>query len=379
MDKDTKCLLQKQSAKHISDLFKSHHIKCTIENNKILFYKEQISIETYCFNKNSNPNLTVLQLDVCINYGINAIVESFAGIGKDFIAANIDAIENFTNNSFHTILSAFFTSKFDNQLQKYNWDISSKKFEVFSSNIGIRGAKPKNLNTKWFKQFETEILKLQLDEGVHSIRLFYSQTQNQTTVCEVLINNKHFVKIQEKAEKFDWQKQEDFYSLRVFMILKNGIDFGRIVKIIVSEQEYEDIFLRLKNIGLSELEIEKAYSFIPEAFGRKLIQDMGVLGSYSNNAVIVTNNKEQFEINLIHEKMYSKAILLVNELTKEGWNDNLKRIAYKSAAFNTLNNALNEGIKLEVVKCDSFSTTFHIPSYPKKNLNKQKKSFWKFW
>ena len=47
MDKDTKELLQKQSAKYIAELFVNHNINCTTTENKIVFNKEQISIETF--------------------------------------------------------------------------------------------------------------------------------------------------------------------------------------------------------------------------------------------------------------------------------------------------------------------------------------------
>lgn len=379
MDKETKAILQNQSAKHIADLFTNHNINCSIDENKILFDKEQISIEIYCFDKNSTLNLKILQLDVYINYGINAILESFAGLGDNFTTANLDAFENFKNNSFHTILSAFFLSKFDKEIQKDNWEINGKNFEIFSSNLGIRGTKPTSFSTEWLTQLNAEIQKLQLEEGVHWVRLLYAQNQNQTTACEVLLDNEPCLLIQEKAEKFLWNRQEEFYSVRVFMILKNGIDFGRVVKIIGNKQEYKDVFSSLNSIGLSELEIEKAYSFIPEAFGRKLIRDMGVAGNFSNEAIIMNDKKEQFGINLSDEIMYNKATILIDKLTKTGWNDDIKHIAFMSASFNALNSALNGGAKLEDIACESFNTIFLISTHSETKPYKQKKPFWKFW
>jgi hypothetical protein len=379
MNKDTKEILQQQSAKYIAELFINHNINCAISENKIGFKKEQISIETYCFDRNSSEELIILQLDVYIIYGINPILESFAGVGKDFEAAIIDALENFKSNSFHTILSAFFTSEFDIEINKYNWNISGKDFEVFSSNIGIRGKQILNLSTKWLNQFEEEVKRLELNEGTHWIRLFFAQQQNQITCCEVLLNNEYCTLVQQKAEKFEWYKQDEFYSIRIFMILKNGIDFERIVKIVGSDEEYEDTFSILEKMGLSELEIEKAFAFIPEAFGRKLNQDIGIAGTYSNKAGIMNIDKEKFEINLDNEKMYSKATVLINELTKNGWNNDLKQIAFTSASFNTLNTALNEGAKLEEIDCSNFSAIFYIPTYSEMTTNKQKKPIWKIW
>jgi hypothetical protein len=206
MDQDTQEILQKQSAKYIAELFINHNINCTSSENKIVFDKEHITIETYCSYRDSSQELKIIQLDVYIDYGINPILESFAGLGNDFETATLDAFENFMYSTFHTILSAFFTSKFDEEINKYNWNINGKEFEVFSSNIGFRGIQAPNFTTGWLNQFEAEVQELQLTEGTHWIRLFYSQQQNQTNVCEVLLNNNECISIAQKAQQFDWHQ-----------------------------------------------------------------------------------------------------------------------------------------------------------------------------
>ena len=68
-------------------------------------------------------------------------------------------------------------------------------------------------------------------------------------------------------------------------------------------------------------------------------------------------------INLDEEEIYTKAAALITELTKNGWDDNLKQIAFTSAAFDTLNTASKEGAKLEKIDCSNFSAVFYIPTY----------------
>lgn len=379
MDKNTKELLQNQSAKNIGDLFMNHQIDCRVEENILVFKKEMISLEIYCFDKSSRSDLSIIQLDVNINYGVNPIIESFAGLGKDLETASIDAFKNFTNNSFHTILSAFFTSRYDVEIEKYTSRINGKDFEVFSSNLGVRGENLENLSHDWLSQIEIEIKKLPLDEGVQWVRIYYAQQNYQTTVCEVLLNNEPCVPILQKVDDFDWHKREGFYSLRVFMILKNGIDYKRVVKLIGNEQDYDKLFSGLERMGLSKLEIEKAYSFMPEAFGRKLIQDMGVKGDFSNQSGIINTSKEKFEVNLNDEKIFVQATKYAKEFTKNGWNDDLKSIAFMSAAFNTLNGALKDGVDIEGIDCKNINTMFLIPTYSEPKSSKEKKPFWKIW
>ncbi len=379
MDEKKINALQDKSARNISDLFKNHGVDCSVEENEIFFNKEQIRVKIYCLERNSDSNQTILQLDVLIYYGINPIVESFAGVGKDFETANVDAFENFTRNSFHAILSAFFTPKYDEQIQKYNWIINDKQFDVYINNIGLRGDVENDSILDWFNQFEVEIKNLEFEEGVHWIRLYYAQQHDKTISCEVLLDNEPCLSILPKAEKFDWHRQEEFYSVRVFMVLKTGIDFGRVVKLIGSELEYEDLFSNLEQLRLSEVEIEKSYSFIPEAFGRKLIQDLGVKGDFSDEAVIKNNNQREFKIDLKDEQSFEMATQLVNKLTKDGWSENLKRIAFTSASFNAFNEALNSGVELEEINCSCFRCVFEIPHYSGLKPNEKLKRFWKIW
>ena len=65
----------------------------------------------------------------------------------------------------------------------------------------------------------------------------------------ISLNNEPCVPVLQNVENFDWHNQDEFYSLRVFMILKNGIDYGRVIKLIGSELEYEEIFSSLEMIS----------------------------------------------------------------------------------------------------------------------------------
>lgn len=369
MNKETLETLQNNAANYISELFENHQINCTTNENEIIFSKELINIETCFFDMDSNNDRCIVQLDVYIMYGINPILESFAGIGKDFETALINALETFKSNTFHSILAAFFTSDFDDEISKYNWKINDKNFEVFSSDIITKGIEPEKISSEWINSFKEEIQKLNLDEGTHWIRLFYAQQNNNTSACEVLINNDIYIPLQQKAENFNWNKHEEYYSIRVFIVLKSGIDFERMVKIVGSNEEYESLFSRLKKMGISDLDIEKAFAFIPETFGRKFIQDFGIEGNFSNIAFINNAVNEQIEINLENEEMFIKATELINRISKNGWSDNSKEIAFQSACFDVLNSALNEGVNSEDLNCSDFTAVFNIPNYNKSELD----------
>jgi hypothetical protein len=379
MNNVSKEAIEHQIAKAIAELFATHSMMGTTSANKVVFHNELVSIETYVLIRKPVEEKYTIQLDVHIYFGLDPIVESFSGLGNDVASAAFNAFETFKNNTFYTVLSSFFTTAFDQNVRKHNWKIDGKNFEVVTSNIGIKGKIPPNFSTTWLKQFEAEVQKLTLGEGTHWIRLFYAQWNNETKVCEVLLNNEPCLALQQNAKHFDWHHHQDYYTVRVFMILKNGLDFERVARIVVTEENEEAASQRLQKMGLSELEVDKAFAFIPEVFGRKLIQSMGVKGTFPIKARVINAAKEEFAINLNKEEIYTKADDLVAKLTRGGWSNDLKQIAFTSSAFNTLNRALHDGAELARVDCSNFMIGFYIPTYSGNATDKEKKPFWKFW
>ncbi|MBD8348402.1 DUF6348 family protein [Dysgonomonas sp. HGC4] len=390
MDINTLDQYEESAIKVIADLFRSHGVECLEESGILVFQKETITVDIRLFDRSSQTELKILQLDVRVKIGINCdIIESVAGFGDNYEIATKRALENFTYNSFHVIFSAFYTSSSSSsEVKKYNCTIGDKPFEVTMSNIGVRGKLPESFPTNWLDQFEEILQKQNLDEGIHWVRLFYAQQDNKMTTCEVLLDNDVWGDVLAHTTKLNWPKSENFFSVRVFMVLTSGTDIRRIAALIGGTAEYENVYENLKAYGLSDLGIEKAYSMIPEAFGRAFIESIGS-GKFNSEAIIINDANEQFNIDLHKEAYYMQAFKLAQHIIQEGIDTNGKTLVMMSAALNAFDQALKAGEKPEDIDCSKFSLTFNIPLYKGNKISKynttnnteieKKKNFWKFW
>ena len=118
------------------------------------------------------------------------IIESFAGVSETQAKAIGDALTNFTANSFHVLLAAFFQPE-DQEIRRDEWVIGGMKSRVTIGNVGVRGTLPRQGDPMfaWFKRFEESIKCERLRPGIHWARLYYGQMQGRAIACEVLLDN----------------------------------------------------------------------------------------------------------------------------------------------------------------------------------------------
>ena len=164
-----------------------------------------------------------VQLDVRLEFAPGRTLnESFAGIGQTREQATADALHNFTTNSFHVIIAAFFNHG-DDQVSRDDWTVGGRLRQVTIGNVGIRGKPPVQGAelVSWFKLFEEKLKAQRLSEGVHWVRLYYAQMQGKSTACEVLLDNDVWEEMQAEMAAIDWPAGEEFYSLRVFLVMQD--------------------------------------------------------------------------------------------------------------------------------------------------------------
>lgn len=356
-----------RSNRVLAEIFRKHNIECEIQGDSIIFEKQQITAATKVFDRTSSA-AKVLQIDVKLNIGLGrSIVESCAGFGDDFESALANAWENFLRNSFHVLLGAFFSTEYDDQIHRYQWNINGNTYEVTMSNIGLRGKLPEKLETKWHDQLEEIIQSQKLTHETHWIRLYQAQAAGEVYSCEILLDNDVWTDVESTVQKFDFPQTEKFLSVRVFMVLKSNFDISRTAMIIawMADAEYDDMQNRLIEQGLSTLDTEKAEVFIPLAFGRAFLKK-NIKSTFSDTATIQNDDEKSFEINLNNEKFYTAAYKLAEDILENGCvnYDLFKTLVLQSSEVNAYNNALNEGAKPEDLDDASFGApSIYLPSY----------------
>ncbi len=388
---------EKELNEFLQEAFRKHTIECEITDALLIFPRQRMTACAKVFNRSSSSAL-VLQLDVILEVGLGKeIIESCVGLGMDEDTAIKDAWKNFLSNSFHVLLSAFFTREFDDQINRYQWLIGGRKYDVVMSQIGLRGQAPDPLPMDWLDQFEELVKKQTLPSGIHWMRLYYAQSQREAISTEILLDNDTWQPVENAVRSFDFPKTNDFLSVRVFVVVTDGCDVSRAAAAMawLGDKDNEEIQEELVKEGMSVTDAEKAIVFMPIAFGRVFLKGITTAG-FPDEATVVDGNEKEIAINLCDEPIYTEAYRLAEKIAVEGCvnKDHFKQIFLQSAELNAFNNALNEGAKLEDLNGARFgSPIMYLSHYrPAGKIDetmpeaekvvepkKEEKPFWKFW
>lgn len=371
----------------IQELFANHGIDAVQQDNTLEFTNQNIRLEVRLFVHHAdNPAQKSIQMDVVLFYGLLPIIESFSGFGQDDEQMINDAVYHFTVSSFHVLLSAFFTDKFDEQVKKETWQINQQAFTAILGNVISRGNVPDDLGFSWHDEYVHEIKKLPLIQGTHWLRLYYGQSNSQVIAYEALFNNKHCQTIMPLVENFSWKKSDNFYSIRQFLISKGGIDINRIAYLISHYDNQYDAIEPIQALGLTQLDAQKCATFIPEAFGMVFIKALGVQGEFPKTAYANNDDGDTILIDLTQEMLFCQSLELAQQLLDDGYHHQKQflQLAMMSAAFNLLNTFLaddnNQATQLDFA---NIQTLFHIGSLTLSTQETPKtqkpKPFWKFW
>jgi hypothetical protein len=204
------------------DLFRAHAIEAVAEDEWITFPNRTLRAGASIVRDTEQRGWMSAQLAVRLEIAPGqTILESFAGLGETREKAIADALHNFSVNSFHVFLAAFFRSR-DEQVTQEEWIIGGRTSRVTIGNLGIRGKPPVQGERLlgFFKQFEDKLKAKHLQPGTHWVRLYYGQMQRKAIACEVLLDNGEWEELQSEMAAIDWPASEDFYSVRVFLVIQ---------------------------------------------------------------------------------------------------------------------------------------------------------------
>lgn len=211
---------ENQLTQALLQLYEQHGVVCVLHENIIIFPEQQISSQVFLHRSPSQVG-SVFKLDVILTIEEGrSIIESSVGIGEDDNEAAIDAFEQFTLNSFHVLLSSFFTPDFNDNVNVEEWNIGKQKFDAIFSNVSMRGQAPQPLPMEWFENFAETVKRQKITKDIHWVRLFYAISNNELMNCEVLLDNEDWIEVQDKAATFTLPNAEKYLSLRMFFVLK---------------------------------------------------------------------------------------------------------------------------------------------------------------
>src|ERR1051325_671126 len=102
-------LLMSQVNSPLLELFRAHGVEAAVQDECIVFPGQPIKANASIEKKMEKQGSISVQLGVRFEITpLQVMVESFAGLGETLEKATTDAWNNFTTNSFHVFLAAFF-------------------------------------------------------------------------------------------------------------------------------------------------------------------------------------------------------------------------------------------------------------------------------
>jgi hypothetical protein len=167
-------------------------------------------------------------LDVRVVFGEDerrTIVESFSGMGPTQADALRSAYQGFQQGVLHVLLAAFLGWEGE-QATREEWQVGSLTKLATIGNAIRKGAGSTDFwqdlhASHWYEQLRKAIESAKLGPGVHWVRLYYGQFQGRAQATEVLLDNETWEPVQRQIDTWGWIKRDEFYSVRLFLVLQD--------------------------------------------------------------------------------------------------------------------------------------------------------------
>lgn len=173
--------------------------------------------------KTVKPDLISVQLDIRLEFEDGRmLIESFGGWAPTRQKAVDVALDNFKQNTFHVLLSAFGLTQNDEHAVQESWVVGGRPRKVTYGNVLIKSTEKQSRNAVgWFTSFEERLKAYPLPSGTHWVRVYYGQQASEVLGFEVMLDNKPWPEMQAEAAKFAWPTAEAFLSVRLFMVVQD--------------------------------------------------------------------------------------------------------------------------------------------------------------
>jgi hypothetical protein len=197
------------------ELFRRHGLASTTQEDWVLPNSELPAIRGVWHPGERSGRLDV---QVLVRDGV-VIEECFAGIGVGD-AGLADGLHNFTINSFHVLLSAFWHHHDPEQVEAETWTVADRQFNAFIGNIGRRSSLEVTppIPADMLSRLEAAIRSEPLEHELHWFRFYVANVKGEFTF-ESLKDNEDWPAGASALASCGWPTCDGFYSARLFLVL----------------------------------------------------------------------------------------------------------------------------------------------------------------
>lgn len=336
-----------QCSEILIELLKIHNIGAVNEDGIVTISEHpsfKLALEVHDLEI---PN--VVQLDAIFLMGPGKVIrEALLGFGETREAALMDAQQYFVDCVFHVWVAALLDTPNAFSTEQ-TWTISGCDRTVTIGPVSWRGSEIGAKDHRWQKALGDVIQSAKIPEGLHWIDFYYAQNKEEVLACEVLLDNEPWPALDVMRE-FNWMQSDEFYSVRLFMILKGGFDCADSLTLFASDKEEAGLIEDMaKTVPLS---IAERYVRLGSlAFGRHALNEQDI--AYSNSAIAATDDAEKgTTFNLSDDWIYVDMQRLARTYPGMMTRELFDSIALRSAEVNAIVQAIDAGQSLANAKFD---------------------------
>lgn len=165
----------------------------------------------------------VSRLDVAVTLPDGRqLCEALGDVGQDLDEALRENVNSFARSSFHVMIEAFDDRA--GEFEPETWTCADGPIRVTIGNGIIKGtglsASTSKLPEGLMDLIEQAVGNEHLVEGFHFLRVYYCQSGGRALSCEFIIDDRPRPRVEESLAELDWVRSEDFYSVRIFAVLR---------------------------------------------------------------------------------------------------------------------------------------------------------------
>lgn len=268
-------MTQTSANPQLAEILRAHGVAMQEEGDWLRVSPGGPHLHAVFIEMRSEPGVSMWQLDVHLEpWTGRRIIESVAGFGTTEQEAWHDALTNFVRASLHVLLAAFIQPA-DAHVIVETWQVGGIQRKVILGEVVSRGSAAPSPDEPWLAAFKNALQSLPLASGTHWVRVFFAQQEGARTTLEVLLDNEPWQALAELLDIAPWPSAPGFLSRRLFLVLQGGVDVSLVVAAWFDVPEEDSPMDFLQERGMTRLEAEKLYAYLPLAFGDPLLRRMG--------------------------------------------------------------------------------------------------------
>ena len=122
----------------------------------------------------------------------------------------------------HIIVGVLQDVQEDEQIDIERWEVNQHVWKVYAGNYGLKSIENQSVHipVELYTRIKSIIHRLPLRREYHWFRFFFSCNNSQISAAEFLYDNEVLSEAEEELTSLDWQLTADFYSVRLFLILR---------------------------------------------------------------------------------------------------------------------------------------------------------------